>query len=70
MLIESLFSICYNGFLICHRLRDIDSQNVLDLDLDIYNGTMLIVNIPTESAYAIIFVGNGNFCNYLSPFAR
>ena len=39
---------------ICHRLRDINSQNVLDADL--WNGPRSNVNMPIERPHATFFV--------------
>ena len=43
-------------------MRDVDSVIVHDIDLDLCNGPRSNVNMPMESRYATIFVGNCNVC--------
>ena len=47
---------------ICHRLRDINSRNVHDLDIDLHNVPRSNVNMPIERPHAIFSDGNVNVC--------
>ena len=50
--------------LLCHRLQDIYSQNVHDLDLVLHNVQRSNVNIPIEMRHATFCVGNSNVCTF------
>ena len=53
-----------------HRLRDICSRNMHNLDLDLYNGPRPIVNVPIKSQYTTFYMVTIACLLYLSPFAR
>ena len=64
-----LFFANNNVYHICHRLRDIDSRNMHDLDFDLFSRPRSNVNMSMEMLHVTFCVGNSSV-TCLSPFAR